>query len=58
MIPNPTAMMIADRQPDPRNVIEHARLPQREAGADEKDEVTDEVEFQELHAHLQSMKDA
>ena len=48
----------ADRQPDSWDVVEHARLPQRHAGADEKHEVTDEVELQKLHAGLQSMKGA
>ena len=32
------------------DLVEDARLPQRQPGADEQDEVTDEVEFQEFHA--------
>src|SRR5687767_11684200 len=48
----------ADRQPDTRNLVENARLPQRKACSDQQDEITDEVEFQVLHIPAISTKDA
>ena len=38
----------ADTEPDARNLTQDPRLPEREAGAEEEDEVTDEVQFQDL----------
>src|SRR5687767_15089458 len=47
-----------DREPNRRDVIEYACFPQREACANAQDEITDEVELQELHAQRESMKSA
>ena len=49
MMPKPMAINAPIASQIPGNLTEDPGLPERQSGAKQKDEITDEVEFQESH---------